>query len=146
MIDEVVNQMIAGWEAELQAVTHNPNIKLQPVMLRDMQFKITLEELAEVCAYAAEVQAKDLRGKSRKKEIMIGRQCFYYYAYNRGIANYAEIGEYLGGRDHTTVISGIRTLKDMLATEEPAYTSVFNLVDFYLKKLQENAQAKSDAN
>jgi hypothetical protein len=38
-----------------------------------------------------------------------------------------EIGKRTGGRDHTTVIHGLRAAKDMLETRDPLYTELFAL-------------------
>lgn len=137
MFSEEINQKIAGWEAELQDLTHDSRVKLRPVIVQQSEIKVTLDDIAEICAYAAETTVEAIIGKSRKGNIKMARQILYHFAYKRGIGNYTQIGQYLSGRDHTTVMAGIQRLKDMLDTNDDAYVRAFGLAEYCLNKYQE---------
>jgi chromosomal replication initiator protein len=63
-----------------------------------------------VAAYfKADVAA--MRGRSRSKEIVLPRQVAMYLLREETGASLAEIGQTLGGRDHTTVMHGIEKIE-----------------------------------
>lgn len=71
----------------------------------------TIRQVIDMVAEHYGVTARDLSSGSRIKEYMIPRQVAMYLA--RAIAgrSYPRIGAALGGRDHTTVMSGVRKIE-----------------------------------
>jgi chromosomal replication initiator protein len=63
------------------------------------------------------VGKKDLAGKSRTREIVVPRQVAMYLLRAETDASLIEIGSELGGRDHTTVLHGIRQVEKSLASD-----------------------------
>ena len=63
------------------------------------------------------VTLRDLRGRGRTKEIVLPRQVAMYLLREETEASLAEIGQELGGRDHTTVMHGIEKIEHALATD-----------------------------
>ena len=69
--------------------------------------------IREVCAYYA-VKPKDLRGKRRVKEIVRPRQIAMYLLRNLTELPLTQVGEVLGGRDHTTIMHGVEKIEKLL--------------------------------
>ena len=63
------------------------------------------------------VAHKDLRGRGRTKEIVRPRQVAMYLIRESTDASLVDIGQALGGRDHTTVMHGIGKVERELATD-----------------------------
>ena len=63
------------------------------------------------------VGKKELAGKSRTREIVVPRQVAMYLLRAETDASLIEIGGELGGRDHTTVLHGIRQVEKSLALD-----------------------------
>ncbi|MFN8676391.1 MAG: chromosomal replication initiator protein DnaA [Thermomicrobiales bacterium] len=63
------------------------------------------------------VGKKDLAGKSRTRENVVPRQIAMYLLRAETDASLIEIGGELGGRDHTTVLHGIRQVEKSLASD-----------------------------
>lgn len=63
--------------------------------------------VAEVAAKTG-VTVEQLKSDDRHKHIARPRQAAYYALYETGRYSLPTIGEYFGGRDHTTVLYGIR--------------------------------------
>ena len=61
----------------------------------------------EVCA-KHNVKYISIIGKRRSRSIAWPRQEIYWRAYNETGASLPEIGSALGGRDHTTILHGVR--------------------------------------
>ncbi|MCC6312463.1 MAG: chromosomal replication initiator protein DnaA [Thermomicrobiales bacterium] len=63
------------------------------------------------------LSARDLSGRSRTKGISGPRQVAMYLLREETDASLLEIGQELGGRDHTTVLHGIRQIERSLTTD-----------------------------
>lgn len=63
--------------------------------------------LAEVCR-EYNLSPSDLKGPSRRRQVAWPRQDFMVRSYALGHLSLPQIGRFLGGRDHTTVLHGVR--------------------------------------
>lgn len=63
---------------------------------------------------------EQLISKSRKREIVTARQMGFYIIKNRydGRISLSSIGSLYGGRDHATVLHGIKTVNDLIETSK----------------------------
>ena len=78
------------------------------------QKKLTPELLLNLITETFTTSIKDLCGRRRKKEIVIPRQVAMFLLRNEIGLNFSDIGEILGGRDHTTVMHGCDSIKRKL--------------------------------
>ena len=89
-----------------------PETTIIPLSLwkHDARFmsKITISDIIERVAEKHGFSASDLKGRGRRSALNIARQEAMYEAYLSGRWSYAQIGRALGGRDHTTVLFGVR--------------------------------------
>ncbi len=69
---------------------------------------VKMAEIAEVVAFLHDVTVDDLRGPSRVRPLVHARQHFMADAYETKQWSMPQIGRYLGWRDHTTVLHGVR--------------------------------------
>ena len=68
----------------------------------------TLRQILKDVCERHDVTEDDVRGPSRLKYIANARHEFCATAYSRGKRSMKQIGVFLGDRDHTTVLNGIR--------------------------------------
>lgn len=61
---------------------------------------------------------EELCGKSRKKEIVLPRQIAMYLLRKENNASFPSIGEYFGGRDHTTAMHACEKIEKLLEHDE----------------------------
>lgn len=66
-----------------------------------------------VCEYF-EISKKDIKGKSRVKKLVVPRQVAMYLLRTESNLALMDVGELLGGRDHTTVMHGVDKTKARL--------------------------------
>jgi chromosomal replication initiator protein len=72
--------------------------------------QLTLDTIEKaVCAYFS-ITPNDLKGKSKKKEIAVGRQIAMYLSKIMTDSSLKTIGLHFGGRDHSTVIHSLNTV------------------------------------
>lgn len=93
-----------------------PKPKLPPVrdIIRVATAPMGFVRMSEVIAAVAdafELRVIDIKGESRVRSIMEARLCFYALALELTGQSRAAIGRFCGGRDHSTVISGIERVK-----------------------------------
>ncbi|RXK87684.1 chromosomal replication initiator protein DnaA [Chlorobaculum sp. 24CR] len=73
--------------------------------------QLTLETIEKaVCGYFS-ITPNDLKGKSKKKEIAVGRQIAMYLSKEMTGSSLKTIGLHFGGRDHSTVIHALNTIE-----------------------------------
>jgi chromosomal replication initiator protein len=77
------------------------------------------------------VKLSDLQSKRRHRSITLPRQVCMYLARRRTAYSLEEIGGYFGGRDHTTVMHAIRTIKDRVELD-PQLAGQVNQLDHLL--------------
>lgn len=79
---------------------------------------VTTKKILEtVCEYY-EVDKKALQGNSRKKELVVPRQIAMYLMREEVHASYPNIGQELGGRDHTTAMHACQKIKKLIEDDE----------------------------
>ncbi len=71
---------------------------------------VTLDELVMTVAEFYSISRDDLLGRGRNKELVHPRQVVMYLAREELQLTLPQIGESLGGRDHTTVIYGVEKI------------------------------------
>jgi chromosomal replication initiator protein len=79
--------------------------------------KISADEVIEAVIDHFAVGRRELAGRSRTKEIVLPRQVAMYLLRAETDASLLEIGGELGGRDHTTVLHGIRQVERSMASD-----------------------------
>ena len=79
--------------------------------------KVNVPEILEVVSRYYNIEATDIIGRKRKRDIVQARQVVMYLAKELTEASLAAIGAEMGGRDHSTVIYADRAIRDLLDTD-----------------------------
>lgn len=79
--------------------------------------RLSLEQIIEGTAKALQLSLRDLVGKNRSREIAQARQWAIYLAREETHASWPEIGEALGGRNHSTVLYSYNKIVEQLASD-----------------------------
>jgi len=98
--------------------------------------KVSIENIKTVVASHYKLEIELLNSKSRKREIVLARQISMYLAREFTKHSLESIGSHFGGKDHSTVMYSINTVKDLLHHDERLSEVVTNLekeVQFTLK-------------
>lgn len=69
---------------------------------------LPLNSILREVAFQYGFSRTDLRAASRGVGLVHARKTYYYRAATETLASYVQIGKLCGGRDHTTVMAGIR--------------------------------------
>jgi chromosomal replication initiator protein len=78
----------------------------------------------------------ELKGKSRKKELVIPRQVAIYLAKEHTDFSLKSIGYHFGGRDHSTVIHAIQSVNDMMKTDKDLRASIRDIEKHFKPRMR----------
>lgn len=95
--------------------------------------QITVEEITKMVASKMGIKIHDLKSKKRNKNLAIARQVAMFLARKLTSASYPDIGEKIGGRDHSTVIYAFNKIKKLVDNDENMKDIVKNIEDSLYK-------------
>jgi len=87
--------------------------------------KLTLEHYSE----EVKVSVSELTGTSRIPSIALARQTYWYYLQQNGVI-LKDIANLFHRRSHSTIISGINTIKDMIDTKNNSIESYLQAIGY----------------
>lgn len=87
---------------------------LNDSLLSSRKKLVTKERIIDAVGNFYNVEMKDLLGKSRSADIVLPRQVAMYIIREQTDHSLVEIGQSLGGRDHTTIMHGLDKIEQAL--------------------------------
>jgi len=94
---------------------------------RSLRYRISKDEILEIIAEECCIKVSDIANRTRKREVINGRFIFCGIMKEHFGYSLKKIGEFVGGRDHTTVIHSIEKYHDRYQTEEHYRMMVNNI-------------------
>jgi chromosomal replication initiator protein len=86
-------------------------------ILRSSDRKLTIEEIQRKVAEHYNIRLSDMIGPKRLRTIARPRQVAMYLAKQLTLRSLPEIGRRFGGRDHTTIMHGVRKIEELMAID-----------------------------
>ncbi|NOY44789.1 MAG: chromosomal replication initiator protein DnaA [Deltaproteobacteria bacterium] len=86
-------------------------------MIRENSQKVTVDRIVKAVAQHYHLTAADLRGKRRTKAVALPRQIAMYLARELTDCSFPEIGQKIGGRDHSTVMYACEKISKALEAD-----------------------------
>ncbi|MGV3706752.1 MAG: chromosomal replication initiator protein DnaA [Arcticibacter sp.] len=80
--------------------------------------EISMEYIQKLVCEYFEVPVEMVKSKTRKREIVQARQISMYLAKSHTKTSLKSIGQFFGGRDHSTVIYACQTVEDLIDTDK----------------------------
>lgn len=80
--------------------------------------EISMEYIQKLVCEYFEVPVDMVKSKTRKREIVQARQISMYLAKSHTKTSLKSIGQFFGGRDHSTVIYACQTVEDLIDTDK----------------------------
>ncbi len=84
---------------------------------------VTVESIAKATAQYYKIQLVDLKSKIRNQETTKARHVAMYLIRKKLQTQYQEIGQFFGGRDHSSVIHAVRSIEDALKNQNQNHLS-----------------------
>jgi chromosomal replication initiator protein len=86
-------------------------------ILRASDRKLTIEEIQRKVAEHYNIRLSDMIGPKRLRNIARPRQVAMYFSKQLTSRSLPEIGRRFGGRDHTTIMHGVRKIEELMSTD-----------------------------
>jgi chromosomal replication initiator protein len=86
-------------------------------IIKEIQSDVSVDFIQKTVSDAFKVDLELMKGKVKKREIVIPRQVAMYFCKRYTQLTLALIGENFGGRDHSTVIHALESVEDMMKTD-----------------------------
>lgn len=100
-----------------------------------MSYKIKSEDIIDAVCETYCVSNEDIKGKSRKRDVVEARHVISWVLVKKMGMTLSEVGRtFLGGRDHTTVISSINRYSNLYDTEEAFKSKADELIERLIYK------------
>ncbi len=107
---------------------------LKDIVSPNSPSRITPENIISVVCDHYDISIEDIKSSKRNKELVHPRQMIMYLCRSMTNATYKEIASFLGGRDHTTIIYGERSISDLIEKDE----STRRTIETIINKLKSN--------
>lgn len=96
-------------------------------MFNNLEKEVNIEMIQKSVSAYFSISIDALKDKSRKKEIATARQVAMYFAKEYTDYSLKQIGQYFGGRDHSTVIHAVQSVHNLIDTDDSFRRSVNEL-------------------
>ncbi len=106
-------------------------------IIKEIQSDVSVDYIQKTVADFFKVGTEQMKGKVKKREIVIPRQTAMYFCKRYTQLTLALIGENFGGRDHSTVIHALESVEDMMKVD----SNFKNSVDELTKKFKSRMSA-----
>ncbi len=86
-------------------------------ILKSTDKRVTLDQIIKTTCEYYKIRQNDITGSSRARAVARPRQMAMYLSKTLTSRSYPEIARKLGGRDHTTVLYGVRKIEELMAVD-----------------------------
>ena len=105
---------LTGREIDLDLV----KAVLKKLFQKEEKREITIEEIIKTVAAKLNIKISDIRSPKKNKNLVQARQISMFLARELTSASFPDIGNKVGGRDHSTVIYAHNKIKRMMETDK----------------------------
>lgn len=128
-LEGAVNTLAAAAGQRLSSVTVEEAQGLLGASIRSgPDRRITVDEIQKTTSEHFAMKQVDLLSERRTRAVARPRQIAMYLCKQLTTRSYPDIGRRFGGRDHTTVLHGVRKIEELLATDEQIAKDVEALI------------------
>jgi chromosomal replication initiator protein len=90
---------------------------MKQLLRKEEKAKVTIEEIIKTVGAKYGIKISDIKSQKKNKNLVLARQVSMYIAREMTSASFPDIGEKIGGRDHSTVIYAHNKIKKIMETD-----------------------------
>ena len=118
-LEGAVNTLAAAAGSRLATVSvDEASILLGAALRGGPERRITVDEIQKTVADHFNLKQADLLSERRTRSVARPRQMAMYLCKQHTTRSYPDIGRRFGGRDHTTVLHGVRKIEELMAQDD----------------------------
>ncbi len=107
---------------------------LKQLLRKEEKKEITIDEIVKVAGAKLNIKISDIRSQKKNKNLVLARQISMFLAREMTSSSFPDIGEKIGGRDHSTVIYAHNKIKKNLETNKTLRDTVEEIREVLLHK------------
>ena len=107
---------------------------LKKLLRQEDKKEITIEEIIKSVSVKLNIKVADIRSHKKNKNFVLARQVSMFLAREMTSASFPDIGEKVGGRDHSTVIYAHNKIKKLLTVDKTLRILLEDLQESLLNK------------
>ncbi|MFC1598211.1 chromosomal replication initiator protein DnaA [Patescibacteria group bacterium] len=124
-LEGALNRIIAHHQLNKEALTaESVQALLASYSHTPKHGAVTTKKILTTVAQFFDVEQKNLLGNSRKKELVVPRQIAMYLMREEVSASYPNIGQELGGRDHTTAMHACQKIGKLVDDDDKTQNDI----------------------
>ncbi len=131
-LEGALNRVLAHAQLVGRPVTLDSAQELLRYLLRAQDRRVTIEEIQKKAAEHFNIRMADMVSARKQRAIARPRQIAMYLAKRLTSRSLPEIGRKFGGRDHTTVMHGVKKVEELMAGD-PAFAEDVELLEQMLE-------------
>jgi chromosomal replication initiator protein len=108
---------------------------LKKLLRQEDKKEITIEEILRSVSIKLNTKIADIRSHKKNKNLVIARQIVMFLARELTGASFPDIGEKIGGRDHSTVIYACNKIKKLHAVDKTFRTILEDIQESMLNRV-----------
>lgn len=117
-LEGALNRLLVFQELENRTVTLEQAQSMLQGMMNNKKKGVTVKKIVSIVAEFYNVTGDDLIKQSRRQEFVKPRQIAMFLARQELNSSFPSIGEFFGGRDHTTVMHAVEKVQTQLKEKE----------------------------
>jgi len=90
---------------------------LKHVIRSNSKHEVSIDDIIKVVGAKLEVKISDIKSRKKNKNIVAARQICMYFARKLTNSSFPDIGDKIGGRDHSTVIYSCNKVEKLIETD-----------------------------
>jgi chromosomal replication initiator protein len=107
---------------------------LKQLLRKEEKPKITIEEIVKVAGSKFNIKISEIKSQKKNKNLVLARQVSMFIAREMTSASFPDIGDKIGGRDHSTVIYAHNKIKKLIETDRTLQDAIEEIRDILLHK------------
>lgn len=129
-----VREVIEKCEKEVRMLTGNPTVAISFV---DCMALLEFDQIANEVIKVTKASMEDVKSPSRKTDLVTSRQLISFFVRRLTKMSLAEIGEKLGDRDHTTILSNVKRINALLDSGDRKMSDLVKKINRRLKEVMD---------
>ena len=126
-LEGALNRLIAHADLVGRAVTVETAMDLLQDLLRASERRLSIEDIQRKVAEHYGIRFADMHSARRARPVARPRQVAMYLCKQLTTHSLPEIGRKFGGRDHTTIIHGVRKIEELMTSDSGLQSDVDQL-------------------
>lgn len=112
------------------------SLELAQQIMKDIapkvKHEVTPDGIMKLVALQFNIRVSELKSSKRVRKLSLPRQICMYLLRKHLLMSYPEIGKFLGGKDHTTVLHGVNKINEMQRAD-PEVLSYINAIESLIR-------------